>query len=582
MVRSRIAATAKAFLPIRRPTLLRDYDFIIVGGGSGGGHLAYRLSEDPACRVLLIEAGRQDNSPFLHVPVFYFKSIGTPSFDWMFRTDGPTTGLAGRSLAWPRGKVLGGSSSLNGLLNIRGLAQDYDQWASLGNQGWSFDEVLPHFRALEDGPFAEERPGSHGSGGPVSISEGRHETDLAERWSTACAEVCDVPRIRDMSYGACRDDAAKGAGVAYFSNFKTPEGFRCSSALPLHEVRHNRNNLHILCNTEVERLILEPSGRVQGVVTKSSGEQQELRVASGGEVVLSAGALGSPHLLLRSGIGPAKALEEAGVQCHHSLPGVGENLQDHLQLRPKFRVNASTLNTEVGGLVKHAVAGGVGGWLRACAAPVAWRCGLQFLLYRTGPVSMAASQVCGFVNSRPGLPGPDLQFHFQPMSTTGTPAVYLDTFDAFTASICILRPESRGRLALQPDGSLRISPNYLSTPGDQALAVRSLEIAREVSQHPLMQELNAEELDAPDANASHAELVDHARRVAETIYHPAGTCKMGPTTDEQAVVDASLRVHGLDGLRVVDCSVMPEIVSGNTHIPTVMIAEKAAQLLRGR
>lgn len=270
------------------------------------------------------------------------------------------------------------------------------------------------------------------------------------------------------------------------------------------------------------------------------------------------------------------ALERAGVTVAHALPGVGENLQDHLQLRPKFRVNAPTANTQVGGMVKDVVRGGVVGWTKACANPRGWPLGMEFLFNRTGPVSMAASQVCAFVNSNPDVPAPDLQFHFQPMTTTGTPAVYLDLFDAFTASVCILRPESRGKLELQPDGNIQISPNYLSTPADQALAVRSLEIAREVSQHPLMKEIGAEEVDPPPNYDIH-----HARRVAETIYHPAGTCKMGPSSDPSAVVDDRLRVHGVRGLRVVDCSIMPTITSGNTHAPTVMIAEKAAEMLLG-
>ncbi|CAJ1343053.1 unnamed protein product [Effrenium voratum] len=557
---SRLSGTLRSFLPIPKPALKTSYDVVVVGAGSAGAHLAYRLSENPSCRVLLLEAGRQDdNALWVHVPVFYFKSIGS-DLDWKFRTDGPTTGLAGRSLAWPRGKVLGGSSALNGLLYVRGIKQDFDAWAA-DNEGWSYQEVLPFFKSSEDAPYESPQRGRHG---PMSVCDGSFVTDLAERWSTACHDVCGVPRVRDMADVA----AGSGAGVAYFSNFKTPAGFRCSSALPLHEVRHQRSNLHIRCNTEVERLMFSGS-RVTGV-------QVEGQEVSASEVVLCAGALGSPHLLLKNGIGAPDALEGVGVQCIHALPGVGANLQDHLQLRPKFRVQCSTLNSQVGGLVKSVVRGQ---WLRAAFSPTSWSCAAEFALHGTGPASMAASQVCALVSSKSTESPesvsecPDLQFHFQPLSTTGTPAVFLDDFDAFTASVCILRPASRGWLRLAPDGSLRISPNYLSTPKDRDLAVRSLEIARQVSMHPLLQEIGAEEVDAPETSD-----IDYARRVAETIYHPAGTCKMGPSSDEQAVVDNKLRVHGLEGLRVVDCSIMPTITSGNTHAPTVMIAEKASKM----
>ncbi|CAK8995394.1 Oxygen-dependent choline dehydrogenase (CDH) (CHD) (Betaine aldehyde dehydrogenase) (BADH) [Durusdinium trenchii] len=580
----RLGSTLRAFWPISQPRAGQSshYDVVVVGAGSAGAHLAYRLSTNPSCRVLLIEAGRQDNALWVHVPVFYFKAIGTPDFDWMWKTDGPTTGLGGRSLAWPRGKVLGGSSSLNGLLYVRGLQSDYDAWA-VQNPGWSYEELLPHFQSSEDAPpelsdlgeAAPDTPTFRGSGGPMSVTGNSYRTELSERWSQACAEVCQVPRVRDMSDVA--GDQQGGAGVAYFSNFKTPGGFRCSSALPLHEVRHQRSNLHIYCKTQVERLVLHGQ-RVTGVVVNG----QEV---SAGEVVLSAGALGSPHLLLQNGIGSPAKLEEAGVKCVHDLPGVGENLQDHLQLRPKFRVRGTpTLNSEVGALVKYAVQGGYLGWLKAMSSPTAWRCGWEFLWNRSGPVSMAASQVCAFVPSRicdvtatTRSKPPDLQFHFQPLSTRaleGTAAVHLDDFDAFTASVCILRPESRGRVALRRDGSLCISPHYLSTDHDQRLALRSLELAREVAQHPLLREIGAEEVDPPAETN-----LDHARRVAETIYHPAGTCKMGPSSDEEAVVDNELRVHGLEGLRIVDCSIMPTITSGNTHVPTVMIAEKAARLI---
>ncbi|CAE7248765.1 betA [Symbiodinium necroappetens] len=574
---------------LQSPSSQEAKEVVVVGGGSAGAHLAYRLSEDPKRQVLLLEAGRPDNSPFLHVPVFYFKAIGS-SFDWRYRTDGETSGLNGRSLAWPRGKVLGGSSALNGLLYIRGLKHDYDAWAAAGNQGWSYEELLPHFRRCEDAPF--DHP-DRGTGGPMSVCEGSYRTDLAERWSEACAEVCGVPRVRDMSLVAA-DAASQGAGVAYFSNFKTPGGFRCSSALPLHEVRHQRSNLHILCNAEAEKLILDGC-RVVGIQA-SCGSQEHM--INAGEVALCAGALGSPQLLLKSGIGAPSSLAKANVTCVHALPGVGENLQDHLQLRPKFRVQAATLNSQVGELAKFVTEGGLLGWTRAALSSAAWRYAFEFLKDRTGPVSMAASQVCAFVPSvRNSSSPPDLQFHFQHAGCASgcTPKqaekqksakantvslnlifsgcrsniepglVFLDTFDAFTASVCILRPESRGRVELLPDGRLRISPHYLSTPGDASLAVKSLELAREVARHPLLREVAAqvEMPESLDAN--------YAREIAETIYHPAGTCKMGPDSDEMAVVDPMLRVSS--EFKLADAALLRCCFPGCLE---VMIAEKAA------
>mmetsp|Transcript_2286 Transcript_2286/g.6587 ORF Transcript_2286/g.6587 Transcript_2286/m.6587 type:complete len:573 (-) Transcript_2286:177-1895(-) len=560
----KLERTLTAFVPIRRKALLPAYDYIVVGAGSSGCVVASRLSEDPSVNVLLLEAGKQDNHPFIHLPVMYFKTIGSDRFDWKFDIEKDTSGL-GRSLRWPRGKTLGGSSSINGLLYIRGQAQDYDDWAK-ENPGWSWKEMLPLFRRAEDneGLFNSEAPVSeelHGAGGPQAVSNGRFESEMAELWIEAAAESLNVPRVHDVN-------GASSACVGYFQQLTQTVGIwplRCSSAVAyLHSVRLSRPNLHIVTSAEVAGVDFSQDITASGVRFRRWGEEEVAQLAPGGEVVLSAGALQTPEILMRSGIGPEAVLKEARVPIRHCLP-VGENLQDHLQIRPKFAVDgAKTLNTRARGL----------GYLGIAA---------EYALMGRGPATMAASQVCAFVRSEAAVDDrPDVQFHFQPLSTHGTPAVHLDAFDAFTASVCQLRPTSRGSVTLGPEG-LRIHAQYLTTKEDRACAVAAVRAARQVAirlQERSEGKIKIQELAPGPDLRDDDELLAWAKTTAESIYHPVGTCKMGPITDSTTVVDHQLKVHGVENLRVVDCSIMPTLVSGNTHAPAVAIGERASDFLK--
>lgn len=522
-----------------------EADYIIVGAGSTGCVLANRLSADPSVRVVLVEAGGPDRNLWLHVPVGYFRTMHNPDYDWCYRTE-PDPGLNGRSLAWPRGKVLGGSSAINGLLYVRGQPQDYDHWRQLGNEGWSWSDIRPHFLRAED----QERGGSdhHATGGPLAVSDPRLSRPICDAWVRA-AQAAGYPFNPDFN-------GADHEGVGYFQ-LTARNGLRCSAARAyLHPIRV-RPNLRIIPHAHVQRLTFQGS-RATGLIWRDrAGQDHPL---TGTEVILSAGAIGSPQLLMLSGIGPADHLRGMEIPVRADVPGVGANLQDHLQARLVFGTHEPTLNDEARSP-----------WRKIAMAA-------QYALTRRGPMAMAASLAAGFLRTSPHLETPDIQFHIQPWSAD-SPGEGVHPFSAFTASVCQLRPESRGTITLhsaRASDHPRIRPNYLATETDQRTLVAGIQLARQIAGvAPLRSAISAELRPGPDTGDD--ALLDWARNTATTIYHPVGTCKMG--IDPSAVVDARLRVRGITGLRVGDCSIMPSITSGNTNAPAIMIGEKLAEMM---
>ncbi len=523
------------------------FDYVIVGGGTAGCVLANRLSQNPKTRVLLLEAGGRDNYHWVHIPVGYLYCIGNPRVDWMMKT-ASEPGLNGRSLVYPRGKVLGGCTSINGMIYMRGQAADYDGWRQMGNAGWGWDDVLPYFKKSED--HHQGGTDMHGAGGEWKVSEQRLKWPILEVFQRAATEQGYPPRS-DFN-----DGSNEGSG---FFEVNQNKGVRWNTVKAFLRPALDRPNLHVMTHAMCETLEMD-GNRVTGVnFTDKSGAKT---VSAAGEVLLAAGAINSPKLLEMSGIGQPDRLNDLGIPVVHDSPGVGENLQDHLQIRTVYKIdNAKTLNEKANSLV-----GKIG-------------MGLDFAFRQRGPLTMAPSQFGLFTKSSPDLETPDLEYHVQPLSTDklGDP---LHKFPAITVSVCNLRPESVGSshittrdAAPQPD----IKLNYLSAPRDKQVAITALRQVREIMTARALKPHNPVEMLPGVEHQSDAELLEQAGNIATTIFHPVGTCKMGD--DAMAVVDAELRVHGVAGLRVIDASVMPKIVSGNTASPVIMIAEKAADMI---
>ena len=534
-----------------------EYDYIIVGAGTAGCVLANRLTRNREVEVLLIEAGGRDDYVWIHIPVGYLHCIGNPRTDWLYQTE-PEAGLAGRALIYPRGKVLGGSSSINGMIYMRGQSHDYERWAEVtGDRSWSWDHVLPMFMKSED--YYGGSSLVHGTGGEWRVEKQRLSWQILDAFRDA-AEQVGIPKTSDFNGG-------DNSGCNYF-DVNQKRGIRWNTAKAFLKPAAGRSNLTIMTGCHVERLIIEDgsdgeqSKVCRGVEFTGGGTAWTARALR--ETILTAGAIGSPQILQLSGIGPAAALQQHGVKVHVDAPGVGENLQDHLQLRMIFKVsNVKTLNTSAAS------------WYGKM------KIGLEYAMFQSGPMSMAPSQLGAFARSDPGQVTPNLQYHVQPLSLEkfGEP---LHAFPAFTASVCNLRPTSRGHVRIASNDSYaapKITANYLSTEQDRTTAAAALTLTRSIVAAPALARYSPVEFKPGLAYRTEEELAEAAGHIGTTIFHPVGTCKMGKAGDAMAVVDSELRVNGVQRLRVVDASVMPFITSGNTSSPTLMIAEKAAQMI---
>ena len=526
-----------------------EADFIVIGAGSAGCTIAARLSEDAATRVLLLEAGGEDTNRWIHIPLGFGKTFADPSVNWCCETE-PDAGANGRKVFWPRGKVLGGSSSINGMVYIRGQAEDFDHWRQLGNTGWSFDDVLPYFKRAENQQSI--RDGFHGTGGPLSVSD-VEKHPIAEAFIDAA-----------MALGFARNDDFNGAaqdGVGYHQT-TTRNGRRCSTAVGYLNPARRRGNLAVVTNALSEKIVVD-GRRAVAVQYRQGGQLKTARARR--EIILCGGAINSPQLLMLSGIGPAAHLAQHGIAMVHDLPGVGRNLQDHYSAPIKLKAaQPITVNDVMLSNFRKL------------------KVGIQYYTRRTGPLAMISSPAALFARTRPELATPDIKCSISPFSAD-RPQDGLHKFSGFTMIAYQLRPESRGEIRLKsasPADPPAMIPNYLTDPLDQQTIVAGLKLCREVLAQPQLARFIAEEFQPGPRVASDADLLDYARQRGGTVYHPTSTCTMG--TGPMAVVDPELKVHGIAGLRVADASVMPTVISGNTNAATIMIGEKLSDMVRDR